>query len=246
LGWWRPSASRRGSGAWALREYVIALGTRDAVRLVQAYASAGVLLPGADLRRLEEIHEALFERFWGVSIGHIREVAFSEAGYFLREYRDLLYEIPFQVQVDLLFVSRAVGLLSGLATTLDPEFDPWSETIPFAERFAREELSRGWREWLAEGAAQGRLLLGLPRRLDDFLTRAERGELTFQTALAPETRRLVQRLERSTWRLAWMVVAAGLLIAAAMLHSASPTDPWGTGLAACAAAAFLWGVLTKR
>lgn len=229
-----------------LREYVIALGTRDATRIVHAYARAGVLLPGADLTRLEEIHQELFDRFWGVRIGQLRDVAFSEAGYFLREYRDLLYEIPFQVQVDLLFVSRAVGLLSGMATTLDPEFDPWAETIPFAERFAREELRLGVRELFAEATAQGRVLLALPRRLDAFLTRAERGELTFQAGLAPETRKVIRRLERSAWRLAWMVVSAGLLIAAAMLHGDAPQEPYGRWLAALSVAAFLWGVVTKR
>lgn len=230
----------------ALREYVIALGTRDAVRIVHAYASAGVLLPGADLTRLEAIHQELFDRFWGVSIGQLRDVALSEAGYFLREYRDLLYEIPFQLQIDLLFVSRAVGLLSGMATTLDPDFDPWAETIPFAERFAREELRRGLGSWLSEATAQGRVLLGLPKRIDDFLTRAERGELTFHAAFAPDTRKFLRRLERSAWRLAWMVVAAGLLIAAAMLHAGNPAEPYGRWLAGLAAAAFLWGVVTKR
>jgi len=93
----------------------------------------------------EEVHEALFARFWGVSIGSLREVAFSEASYFFREYRDLLYQIPFQVQVDLLFTSRAVGLLAGMATYLDPDFDPWAETVPFAERLAAEELRGDWR-----------------------------------------------------------------------------------------------------
>src|SRR6185295_3454408 len=76
----------------ALREYAIGLGTRDAARLVHSYVAAGVLLPGADLRRLEEVHEELFARFWGVSIGSLRDTAFSEAQYFFREYRDLLYE----------------------------------------------------------------------------------------------------------------------------------------------------------
>src|SRR5262249_13672068 len=38
----------------ALREYAIGIGTRDAHRVVKAYADAGVLLPGADLARLEE------------------------------------------------------------------------------------------------------------------------------------------------------------------------------------------------
>jgi predicted unusual protein kinase regulating ubiquinone biosynthesis (AarF/ABC1/UbiB family) len=229
----------------ALREYVIGLGTRDAARIVQAYAAAGVLLPGADLTRLEEMHRTLFERFWGVRIGQMRDVAFSEASYFFREYSDLLYDAPFQVQIDLLFASRAVGLLSGLATTLDPEFDPWAETLPFAERLAKEEL-RDWRNRLAEGFGQLRRLTSLPGRLDSLLTRAERGELTIQTALAPETKRALKRLESSAHRLTWSVLAAALLLGAVLLHIDVPAEPWDRWFAGLAAGAFLWGTLTKR
>jgi len=229
----------------ALREYAIGLGTRDAVRLVHSYVSAGVLLPGADLRRLEEVHEALFERFWGVRIGNLREVAFSEASFFLREYRDLLYQIPFQVQVDLLFASRAVGLLSGMTTQLDPEFDPWAETMPFAQRLAAEELRRGWPEMLREAVMQARSLLGLPQRIDALLTRAERGSLTVQTGLSPDARRAVQRMERSNQRLGWMLIASSLLIAGAVLRRGGG-EPWTLALFGAAALAFLYGVLTKR
>jgi predicted unusual protein kinase regulating ubiquinone biosynthesis (AarF/ABC1/UbiB family) len=230
----------------ALREYAIGLGTRDAARLVHSYVAAGVLLPGADLRRLEEVHEQLFARFWGVRIGSLRETAFSEAAFFLREYRDLLYELPFQMQVDLLFASRAVGLLAGLATHLDPEFDPWAETLPFAERLAEEELRRDWRGLLREGLAQLQILLALPRRVDAFLGRAERGALTVQTAFTPESRKMIQRLERSIHRLAWMVVSAALLIAAVMVHADAPEEPYAAGLAVLSALVFLWGVLSKR
>ena len=233
----------------ALREYVIALATQDAARMVQAYLAAGVLLPGADLRRLEEAHRALFERFWGVSLGQMREVAFSEAGYFLREYRDILYEAPFQVQVDLLFVSRAVGLLSGMATSLDPDFDPWAETIPFAERLARDEvdrLRRDWREWLRTGLLEARALLGLPRRIEDLVVRAERGELVVRSALSPDAERTARHLERATHRLAWTVLAAALLVGAVVLHVESPGEVWDRWLAGLALASFLWGTLTKR
>jgi len=232
----------------ALREYVIALATRDAGRMVQAYLAAGVLLPGADLGRLEEAHRALFERFWGVSLGQLREVAFSEAGFFLREYRDILYEAPFQVQVDLLFVSRAVGLLSGMATTLDPEFDPWGETIPFAERLASDEvarLRRDWREWLHTGILQARALLGLPRRIEDLVVRAERGELAVRSSLAPEAERTIRHLERAAHRLTWTVLAAAFVVGAVVLHVDAPGEAWDRWLAVLAVASFLWGTLTK-
>ena len=230
----------------ALREYAIGLGTRDAARLVQSYVSAGVLLPGADLARLEEIHEELFRRFWGVSIGSLRDVAFSEASYFFREYRDLLYDIPFQVQVDLLFASRAVGLLSGMTTQLDPEFDPWAETVPFAERLAREELRLGWRELLREGTIQVQALLGLPRRLDSLMTRIERGTLTVQSTLAPEARKTIQRLDHSIRRASWMIVSAALLISGVMVRLDRPEEPAGRWLLALSALTFLWGVLVRR
>jgi predicted unusual protein kinase regulating ubiquinone biosynthesis (AarF/ABC1/UbiB family) len=230
----------------ALREYVIGLGTRDASRIVHSYVAAGVLLPGADLRRLEEVHEALFERFWGVRIGSLRDVAFSEASYFLREYRDLLYEIPFQVQVDLLFASRAVGLLAGMSTQLDPEFDPWAETIPFAERLATEELRTNWRGLFREGLLQFQHLLTLPQRVDAFLSRAERGTLTVQASLSPETRRIINRLERSIQKTAWMVVTAALLIAGVFLLSNRPGEPYGEWLLVASGIAFLWGTLGKR
>jgi predicted unusual protein kinase regulating ubiquinone biosynthesis (AarF/ABC1/UbiB family) len=230
----------------ALREYIIGLGTRDAARVVHSYVSAGVLLPGADLRRLEEIHEELFDRFWGVRIGDLRDVALSEARYFLRQYRDLLYQVPFQVQVDLLFASRAVGLLAGLSTHLDPEFDPWTETMPFAQRLAQEDLRGDWRGLFHETLLQGRRLLGLPGRLDDFLVRAERGGLTVQAALAMETKRTIQRLERSLQRVAWMVVSAALLISGVMIHLDAPEQPYGRWMALLAGIFFLWGTLAKR
>lgn len=230
----------------ALREYAIGLGTRDASRVVQSYVSAGVLLPGADLARLEEIHEELFRRFWGVSIGSLRDVALSEAGWFFREYRDLLYEIPFQVQVDLLFASRAVGLLAGMTTQLDPEFDPWAETVPFAERLAREELRLGWRDLLHAGTIQLQALLGLPSRVGSLVSRLERGTLTVQSTLAPEARKTIQRLDRSLRRASWMIVSAALLISGVMLRIDRPGEPAGRWLLALSALTFLWGVLARR
>ncbi|MDQ1300656.1 MAG: hypothetical protein QG637_576 [Chloroflexota bacterium] len=229
----------------ALRKFVIALATRDVHGMVQAYVDAGILLPGADLKRLEEVHEAVFKRMGGVRMGQLREVALEQAEYMFREYRDLIYELPFQFPADMLFTMRAVAILSGLATSLDPEFDPWAATLPFAEQLAVGELTRDWRAYLERALGWLQLLPRLPGRLDRLATQAERGHLTVQTALAPDHARALRRIERAVDRQTWMTLAVGLLVAGALLGSASGGEGINLALFIGAGAAFLWGV-TRR
>ena len=165
----------------SLRDYIIGIGLRDAHRVVQAYVEAGVLLPGADVRRLEQLHEDMLKRLTGVRMGQLAEVAFEQAEYMMHEYRDIIFEMPVQFPTDVLFVARAVGILSGMATSLDPEFDPWAATIPFAEKLAANDVGQGWRNGIEEIGQMVRLAVQLPTRVDQFIRQAERGELVMQT-----------------------------------------------------------------
>lgn len=223
----------------ALREYAIGVGTQDAAKIVQAYRHAGVLLEGADLKRIEEAHAALFERFWGVRVGQFRQVAAREARHFLHEYRDVILKAPFQFQADMLFVVRAVAMLAGLATRIDPDFDPWANTIPYAERFARQELRRSARDWLRDIESLGRQIFTLPKRVDRVLSRAEHGMLAVRTVPDLSTRRLLEHLTSQLRRLAWSVTASGLLIAGAILYSRGRHATFGLVLLAAALGAFL-------
>jgi len=227
----------------ALREYLIALGTRDAARMVRAYQSAGVLLPGADLQRLEEVHREVLDRFWGIPLGRLREVALAEMESMLRRYRDLIFEMPLQVQVDLLFTARAVGILSGLSTRLDPEFNPWAALLPYARRMAAEEARLGLRDLIEEVTRQARALLTLPAQIESTLAQAREGRLTVRTEWTPESKATLRRVERSQRRLAWVVAATGFLVAGVV----SGLDTWaGRILAGLAAVAFLGGWIRGR
>ncbi len=229
----------------SLRDYVIAAGTRDAHLMVQSYLDAGVLLPGADRKRIEELHEVLFAQLGGVPIGKLSDAAMEQAQAVIHEYRDIVYEMPFQFPTDMLFAMRAVVILSGMATSLDRDFDPWAATLPFAERMAGEGGTLRWRDALKELADLARLALRLPNRLDRFLTQAERGELTTQYSLAPDAARALRRIERSVERLTWGVIAAGLLISGIVLRATEGDSRLATGLLVGAALSFLWG-LTRR
>jgi len=229
----------------ALREFAIGLGTRDARRVVESYVKAGTLLPDADSERLVEAHETVLRRFWGVPIAELRNVALDEAQGLAIEFRDLLFKAPVQLQADMLFSMRAVGLLAGMATSLDPDFDPWSETMPYAQRFALEERLGRWREWLDDIGSLVHRLLTVPAQLDHLMARFGEGAVQVETSLSAEARQRLEWAERSLDRLSWMVAGGALLVSGIVLRAADLQDPLAPWLMGGAATAALIGMLRR-
>lgn len=205
----------------ALRKFLIGLGSRDAAQVIQAMRDAGSLLPGADLAQLEEALEAVFDRFWGVDLGRLNKMLWNDAAAIWREFGQLLQETPIQVQVDLMFTGRALELLSGIATELDAEFNPWSEAIPFAQMLAAEGATDAKLQVL-EGLRQLRLLAKLPSELSRLVGMAQRGRLTIRSSMAPDLRRQMLRLEKQAERLNISLLAAAALVSGAILYASQP------------------------
>jgi predicted unusual protein kinase regulating ubiquinone biosynthesis (AarF/ABC1/UbiB family) len=114
-----------------LSETLIALVNRDAARLVASYQRMGLLLPGADLARIEDAARAAFDRVWGLNMAEIGQMPVSEVAALGAEFKDLLFTLPFQVPQDFLYLTRCVGILAGMCTGLDPNFNPWRAVRPF-------------------------------------------------------------------------------------------------------------------
>jgi predicted unusual protein kinase regulating ubiquinone biosynthesis (AarF/ABC1/UbiB family) len=229
-----------------LKETLIALTTRDARRLVESYQRLGVLLPGADLDRIEQASRAVFDRVWGLSMSEITHMKFEDMAAMGREFSDLLFALPFQVPQDFLYLTRCVGILSGLCTGLDPNFDPWREVAPFAQsrlenhalptpgslppKFTLRDLLNPAtiRALLSEERRDAALtalvdtarrLADLPALADDVLRRADRGDLTVRVAPSPELDEPLRRLESAAQRLAASVIFAGLAVSSAILYA---------------------------
>ena len=198
-----PSSVRAGA-----RELVIGIGTRDAARLIRGYQLLGVLLPGADLELLARAEAHVFERFWGRSMSELRSMHREEMHQFAAEFRELLYDMPFQVPQNLILAGRCVAILSGMCTGLDPHFNVWEGLMPVAQELMAEETKSGWQSWLDEALEVLRTLLTLPRQVQALAARIERGELEMR---APELERRVARLESAMRKTAGAVVFAALL-----------------------------------
>ncbi|MEM7028868.1 MAG: AarF/UbiB family protein [Chloroflexota bacterium] len=230
----------------ALRNYAIGLGTRDAHKVVQSYIEANTLLPGADIKRLEEAHQEVFDRYWGIDMSQMKDIAMNDADYFLEEYRDLVYEAPFQVQVDMLFALRGMGLLSGIATNLDPNFDPWGELFPFARSLATDQLQRSLPEIGQKLIEVAQRIATTPEKVDNILTQLQRGSLTIENSLSPDARRSVRQVEQAVTRLTWAVMGTAGLLSGVLLRINEGGSWLSNGLIFVALYLFIFRVLRGR
>lgn len=200
-----------------LREAVIAVGTRDAARVVKAYQQLGVLLPGADLKMIEQAESAVFDRFWGMSMSELRQIRPEEIRDIGHRFRDLMLEMPFQVPNNLLMLVRTVAILSGMCTGLDPDFNLWKQLAPYATKLVAEEATSGLNVWLDELGEMLRVLLSLPGQSSRVLAQMEAGNLVVQT---PQVTHQVGALGSAVNRLAGSVIFVGLLLGGVLLINA--------------------------
>ena len=202
----------------ALRDYVIGVATGDAQLIVQSYLEAGVLLPGADLRQVEDMTSALLDRYAGSFLAQMKDVDLIDYATFLADYEELLYETPFQFQADLLFVFRALGILSGMVTRIDPQLSPLSRAKPLAMQLIRAEYQPS-----LDGLVKNTVdLLRLPSILTTIVDSIQRGRYRGQTELTPASAKKIESLARSIARLAWIVTGGGLVLTGIVFMTAIP------------------------
>ena len=202
-----------------LQGFLIAIASRDGRRLVASMRELGVLLPSADTRELERTMSALFSRFGGVSFSDLQEVDPRELQAFANEFGETIRGLPFQLPEHFLLVIRAVSLISGLCSTLDPDFNIWNAVEPYADRLLREERGGVASSFANEAVSTLAVTARLPRRLDGLVTRFEDGEIAVET---PRLDRQIRYLERTVGRMVSAVLFFGLLVSGALLRSTDP------------------------
>jgi predicted unusual protein kinase regulating ubiquinone biosynthesis (AarF/ABC1/UbiB family) len=225
-----------------LREMLIGVGTKDSARVVKSYQKLGMILPGADLKLIEQAEAQVFDRFWGMSMSELRKTNPDELRKFAHQYRDLIFSMPFQVPNDLIMLGRTVAILSGLCTGLEPNFNLWNQISPYAKKLIEKEATKGLDEWLEELGSLLQNLIALPSQASRVLSLAESGGLVVQS---PQVAREVRTLSRSVDRLTGGIIFLGLLLGGVLLYNAG-NMLYAQGLLAGALISLLWILFPRR
>jgi len=225
-----------------LREMLIGVGTKDAGRVVRSYQQLGMLLPGADLKLIEQAEAQVFDRFWGMSMSELRNTNPDELKKFAHQYRDLIFSMPFQVPNDLILLARTVAILSGMCTGLDPDFNLWGQISPYARKLIEKEATKGINDWLEEFGSLLQNLIALPSQASRVFAKAESGELIVQS---PQVVREVRSLTRSVDRLTGGIIFVGLLLGGVLLYNAG-NILYAQGLLIASGVVLLWIIFFQR
>ena len=193
---------------------------RDATSLVKQLQEAGLISKGIDIgpvRRLVRLmlKEALTPPF---SPNIIEKLS--------GDLYELVYETPFQLPVDLIFVMRALSTYEGVGRMLDPDFNLVSVTKPYLISFmtsnnqSPNDLINQLGRQVSEISSKA---VGIPKRIDDSLERLEQGDLQLQIRMG-ESDRQFKRMFTAQKSLGHSILIGSLSIASALLVSNSKSN----------------------
>ncbi len=199
-----------------LRRVLVSVTQRDARGLTDAYNDLGFFLPGSDLDRITEAQEIVLNHLWGRNLLELTRPDPQEMHELAEEFRDLLFEFPFQIPQDFIFLGRALGMLSGLASLLNPEINPWH----LAERYGRDIISSQEALDISRAAVTAwlKLFVALPTQLNRVLVAAEEGKLRVRTIPDRSITKQLTRIEKRINRPNWSLIAAAMLLSGTLLY----------------------------
>ncbi len=202
-----------------LRKVLIGVTQRDAHQLTEAYRDLGFFLPGADLDRITEAQEVVLGHIWGRNLLDLTQPDVREVEAIGREFRDLIYDFPFQIPQDFIYLGRAVGMISGLVSRLDPQINPWRQIERYGQQLIRGQSLAQLRDRGLAGLVEVlRPYLETPARLQRILEEAEKGRLRVQLKSDRDVVRQQERMEKRIGQLGWSILGAAGMLSATLVY----------------------------
>ncbi|MFO8006884.1 MAG: AarF/UbiB family protein [Candidatus Brocadiia bacterium] len=194
---------------------LVALGGEQFRLVAEIVSEIGRLPVEADTEEFQEEIAALLERYASVPLERMD---------FQRSFNDMMAVIRrygVDVPRDFVLLGRALVVISGLVTQMDPQLQVAEVARPYGRRLLREKASpRNVRRALTSASYHVSRLIGdAPRELRRFLRRLREGRFEF-TIRHEGFEEALNELDRTGNRLALSVILAAVIMASASLLSA--------------------------
>ncbi len=197
-------------------DFYVAVARQDIDGILDTLIAMGTLSPEADREVMGNVMELAIADASGEDIEQY------QVNQIIEQVESTIYEFPLRLPPNLALVLRVATVVEGVCVTLDPEFD----FISTATEYLKEE---GYYEQTARDLAEdaGRqaqktaeALFTVPPKADDFLERANRGDLHVDVTIEDDS----NVLDKLAMRIAYSVLLAVGVLSATILYSFA--DAW--------------------
>ena len=200
----------------ALQKALISITTRDGQGFISTLDELGFFLPSVDLERLAEAQEEVLNQIWGRDLTQLAQPDPAEVRELSLRFKDILFEFPFQVPQNFIYLGRTLGILSGLSAMLNPEINPWEYIEKYGQRLIRSRRSKLF-DW-SNVMQFGQDIFSVPIQLRRIVADLERGRVRVVARPNQRTEKQLDRIERQNRQLNATLLAVGGLVCGTLLY----------------------------
>ncbi len=199
----------------------------DADRIVEQLIRMGAATAYVDRAALKRSISRLLHKYQGLPLKEIR------AQEVVNDIMPIAYRFHLRLPSDLWLLGKTLGMMEGVGLQLDPDFDMFEVSKPFAEKLMREMwMPSTWGpEALGNLQAWGDLFEVMPRAGSKLLYGLESGKVPLDMTFDVR-KTVIERFDRALTRLALSVILGSFILALALLISSAPSSPIVMGLVA--------------
>jgi predicted unusual protein kinase regulating ubiquinone biosynthesis (AarF/ABC1/UbiB family) len=160
----------------ALRKFAQSIVQRDTPGILEAIKRMGFIVEGADHDALMQATQYLFDKYRDVRPQDLKVITINDIS---TDIENVMGAFEFvQIPNNFILLGRTIGMLNGIAFTLNPEANMIEIATPYIKEFlSGDEQTKYFFDTAREKITD---MLNLPSHLNELIIKANRGELSFK------------------------------------------------------------------
>lgn len=178
-----------------LRRFANFLVERNTAGIIESMETMGFIIEGADFEKLTEVAQSLVDKYRDITPAGLKALTVDDISEEIEKILGITRYI--QIPNNFILLGRTIGILNGIAFRLNPEINIIEIGKPYIKEFLRGSRGEQTRQTLKELLEIISDIYKLPSRLNEFLARANRGELSFKLS-RPAIREITDQFRSMT------------------------------------------------
>jgi predicted unusual protein kinase regulating ubiquinone biosynthesis (AarF/ABC1/UbiB family) len=178
-----------------LRRFANAVVERNIAGIMETMERMGFIIEGADYGALRSVAQSLIDKYRDITPAELKSLTVDDISGEIDNVLEIIEYI--QIPNNFILLGRTIGILNGIAFSLNPEINIIEIGKPYIKEFLRgnrqeqfAQVLKGMTERLAD-------LWNLSSQLNEFFTKANRGELSVKLA-KPEIQEITGQFKSLT------------------------------------------------